>query len=434
MIEVKDNLLQQYEQTWREHFAGEDKDWLYVLRQQQLNAFLVKGFPTTKDEHWKYTNVAPIKKQLFEFSKPIPSPVEQNKISQFFLTGDYYRLVFVDGFFDKNNSILPIAGKYIIANLAEALKQHADLVQHYFNQQKNLSAFGHLNLACVKDGVFIYAPKYCSIKKPIQIIFLTTGSGSCSWQNTHNIIIAESQADLTLIEEHQSLTDRVYVSNVFTQIDAGEASRVEYIKLQNQHHHSFHLGNIDIRQKKDSQVFAHHYSLGAQLARDDLHCYLNETNAFLRLQGLYLPLNYQHIDLHSFIYHCADHTTSEELFKGVIASKSRAVFNGKICVEKNIKHNFANLQNKNLLLARDAEVNTKPELEIYSDNVKCQHGATVGQIDKEMLFYLRSRGISEEEAYQVLLMAFIQEPLKDMSEEVAQKILRCITKHCEVVQ
>lgn len=425
---LNENLLQQYENVSQNHFRVYDKPWLAALRKQSWDAFLTQGFPTTRDEDWKYTNLSPLNHQQFHFA----TTSKNQNCNEIFLTGHHYRLVFVDGFFNKDDSIVPENENYIITNLATAMQVHEDLVQTHLSYTQNKAAFVNLNTACIQDGVFIYVPENCIVQKPIQLIFISSAESKDNLQNIRNVIVAKPHANFTVIEEHQSFCNESYIANILTQIDAHEDSKIEYCKLQYQNNNSFHFGNIEISQEKNSQVLLHSYSLGSQLARDNIYCYLNEPGASVRMQGLYLPFKKQHIDLHTYIYHQADHTSSEELFKGVIAGKSAAVFNGKIYVEKNIKQAVANLQNKNLLLARDAKINTKPELEIYASDVKCRHGATIGQIDQEMLFYLRSRGILQEKAYELLLLAFVREHLNVIyNAQVSEKILSYVTHHCE---
>ncbi|MBA2654217.1 MAG: Fe-S cluster assembly protein SufD [Gammaproteobacteria bacterium] len=427
MMIVNDPLLQKYQKSWQAQFEAKPKDWLQTLRTQQFATFLDQGFPNIRHEQWKYTNIMPLAEQSFELTQPSSELNRLDDCEHFFMTGAHYRLVFIDGFFSAELSVTPCNEKFIIMNLAAAIEQHKDLVQKYIAPESNSSAFLNLNTAYIQDGVFIYAPANCVITKPIHVLYLAGSHSVNRVQHIRNIIVAEERANVTFFEEYQSLVQESYTSNVVTQLQVNTESHVEHIKLQNQNTKSFHVSNTLLSQYKNSRVSEYSYSLGGQLAREDICCNLHEEGASLQLAGLYLPLDKQHIDIHTFINHLASHTTSDEVFKGVIAAKSRAVFNGKISVTKKIKQAIANLQNKNLLLAPDAEVNTKPELEIYSDDVKCRHGATISTLDKEMLFYLRSRGISADKAHQLLLLAFVRENVNAITHaSIADKIHKLI--------
>jgi Fe-S cluster assembly protein SufD len=304
-------------------------------------------------------------------------------------------------------------------------------LQSILTQATESCPFSHLNAAYLQDGALVVLPENFQMQQPLHLLFLSTTS---NLQNSRNIIIAEQNARGHIFEEHLSFSDQVYFANVQTQIIAKESSCLSYSKLQQQNLNSFHIANVQIHQAKESQVQVQHYSLGSKLARENINSFLEAKGASIDLKGLFLPLNQQHIDINLNIDHLADATSSEASFKGVAAHKSVAVFNGKIEVSDHIKQAIANLQNKNLLLTSDAEINTKPELKIYSNDVKCKHGATIGQIDQQMLFYLRSRGIGAQQAYQLLLLAFIREQLNCLSDNlVTNKIVSAINQVCEEI-
>lgn len=425
---VKDNFVQHIASEWQEHFSKSDLALLNDLRRAHFDQFMNQGLPDQKNEQWKYTNLAAIKKLQFSIISE-ESGFNEN-IEQYFQK-DCYRLVFVDGFYKEQYSSVS-ASNVVITPIATALQEHRDLIGPYLNAIQENCAFSKLNMACLKEGAFIFVSKTCQAEKPIQLLYLSTSNNVAALNNIRNIIVADTGAQLTIIEEHVSLQEQTYFSNVATSLHANESANIEYIKIQNQHRQSFHVGSINVIQKRDSQVNVHHISLGSQLARENLNCYLEDQGSSVNINGLYLPLSQQHIDVHTYINHNAENTVSEQFYKGMAAKKSRAVFNGKINVVANIKKVVANLQNKNLLLTTDSEINTKPELEIYSDDVKCRHGATVGQLDAEMLFYLRSRGIDLDQAYQLLLLAFIEEHLTTVPiPNIAEKIKKLVSNYCE---
>lgn len=420
-------FLQNLAQQWHDHFGNTTNDEFAAIRREQFDNFMQQGLPTLKHEHWKYTNLTSIKGQRFHFA---PRPTVNNTVEKFLINEEHYRLVFVDGHFIAELSIIPEqAIDWELVNLRAA---NTEVTKPYLEKPAHGNVFAYLNDGCLKDGAFIRVKQNTIVSKPIHLLYLNSLDANQSLASLRNIIIVEPGADITVIEEHISQNDDIYLTNTMTQLYAEQDARIQYIKIQNQNKFSYHFGNIEITQRKNSKVHLHHINLGSQLAREDIHSHLRGEEAAIAIHGLYLPLKQQHHDVHTYVNHEADHTTSEEFYKGVVAHKSRAVFNGKIVVSKHIKQAVANLQNKNLLLSTECDVNTKPELEIYSDDVKCRHGATIGQLDKEMLFYLQARGISKEVAYQLLLTAFINDTLVTLpNQEIAAAIKNLINIYCE---
>lgn len=430
MTDVANNVLKQYENDWQRHFGAEQNSILINYRKNNLDAFLESGFPSLKEEQWKYTNITPIKTNFFPLNKNIN--INDIKIDDYLLAGDHFRLVFVNGYFVQSLSLLPGAHDCIVTNLATALNEYPDLVHAHLPRQRGVNGFINLNAAAMTDGAFVYLPENCQLETPLQLIFLATEENSIN--NIRNLIILEANAKLTLFEQHVSQNNAAYFTNVNTQFFADMGANAEYVKLQMQHKNSFHISNIEFQQAQNSHISANYYHLGSQLAREDAVFYLSGEQAINTQHGLYFPSQEQHIDIHTYVYHESSHTQSDAKVRGVAGGKSRAVFNGKIKVEKNVEKVIANLQNKNLLLAATAEINAKPELEIYADDIKCQHGATIGTLDKEMLFYLRSRGIKKAEAHQLLLLAFVKEQLSAIvNESIANQLQLTVTNYCEEV-
>lgn len=427
---MKDLFLSQLEQQWQRHFEVVANKELNEIRKHNFDKFVAQGLPTTKQETWKYTNLIALKQQQFSIAE---RPVVANVITDHFLAEEHYRLVFVDGYFIADASVLPKEqSDFVVMNLQDAIKSHFANLRTSLTAADELNELAQLNTGCFNDGAFIHVTEGAVIDRPIHLLYLNSANKQNQLQTARNIVICGRHSQLNIIEEHVSTDDSVCFSNIVTQFDVQDNAKVDYVKIQKQNLNSYHFANILVKQQQYSEVSVQHINLGAQLAREDLHCYLVGSEASVKINGLYLPLNKQHIDVHTYIYHEADHTTSEEFYKGVVANKSRAVFDGKIIVTKNIKQAVANLQNKNLLLTTDSEVNTKPELEIYSDDVKCRHGATVGQLDKQMLFYLQSRGIPQERAYQLLLAAFLSDSLENLShQKVVADINNLIKRYCE---
>lgn len=427
---MKSDFLQAFETQWQEHFRPSDKkDWLDLLRQQQLGEFLKQGFPTSQNERWKYTHLGPVK--LHDYSPFVGMRDHKVKdITPFRLKDSSHQLVFINGYYDEK---LSTVGQFV-SNLTQGLVSHNEIIKTQLNTHQATHSFSCLNTAGMQDGAFIYLSANNKIAGYIHLLFINTEQSCDSMQHIRNIIVAEPNSSLAIVEQHVSLAENNYATNVVTQIDLGRGAQINYVKIQDQNHSSLHFANLDIKQQQDSTLNMHHLNVGSQLTRDDINAHLNGRGAAFSLQGLYLPLNKQHMDIQTHIHHNADATTSEEFYKGVVGNKSRAVFNGKISVAEKTRHVIANLQNKNLLLESNSEVNTKPELEIYSDEVKCRHGATVGQLDHEMIFYMRSRGVPLVAAYKMLLEGFVKENLDTIPHaELAEKVSALLANYCEVV-
>lgn len=430
---MKDIFLQHLEQDWHQYFGNlASNPDLVSCRKKQFDQFVKLGLPTSKDEHWKYTNLAPIKALQFKLASSTNDV--KDEISQYFLVEPHYRLVFVNGSFVAKWSIITSeTSKLILASLCDATEKFYDYVKPYLidDHTTNSNPFAKLNTACIKEGAFIIVPESVDVKKPIHILNINSTHTEQNLNHLRNIVIAQSGCKITILEEHLSMNDSVYFTNSMTNIHAEKGAFIHYTKIQNQNKKSFHIGNLEINQERESRVELSHLNLGSKIAREDVRCHLKEGSC-VKIQGMYLPLNQQHIDVHTDINHEASHTASDQSYKGIVGQKSRAVFNGKIKVIKNIKQAIANLQNKNLLLSSESEVNTKPELEIYSDDVKCHHGATVGQLDQQMLFYLQSRGIPLETAYRMLLTAFINDNLTNFKHHhMIEQIKNLVTHYCE---
>lgn len=426
-----ESLLQWYENEWQTNRSKAMPSWLKSLQKQTFETFLLQGFPTKRDEDWKYTDLSTVGDFRFKLALEKTTQMSHHGIQDFYLPQSN-RLVFVDGIFSAELShIMELPQGAIVSNLATAWQNHGSLVSKHCIQEEDSTALINLNTACMNDGVFIFLPKDCVVEKPIHILHVTTAHSDQIFHNPRHLVITEQAAQLTLFEDYQSLQSNRNFTNAHTQLFVGACSNVNYLTLQNQSTTSIHLAHTNIYFGKDSHVNVHRYSLGGQLSRENIHCFLRETGASCQLNGLYLPIEQQHIDIHTYLHHLAPVTSSVESYKGIIGKKSRAVFNGKIIVAEKAQKIQADLQNKNLLLSMQSEVNTKPELEIYADDVKCTHGATVGQLDQEMLFYLRSRGIPVQEAHQLLLLAFLSEHLSSINDaDIAHKIRSTVMYSC----
>lgn len=414
------SCLQAYQSSWHAHMASQLNDEFASWRQEQLAQFLIKQLPANLTTILSSSYPVSDKNPLLE--KHCPPFISASESA--------YRLVFLNGHYQSHLSVTPIDDNIIITNLATALINYPAQLRAYLMQCKDESALINLNNAYLHEGAFVYVPAHCQLDRPVHLLFL---GNQASCHSLRNIIVADDNANLVVFEEHVSLTDSPYVTQIVTQVIAQPAAKITYMKLQQQNADSIHIANLEVNQAKNSEVIGQKIDLGSHVAQETIFTRLYEKGATLKLQGIYLPLKKQQMSIAINVSHLADHTNCEINYRGAVASQSKGHFVGKIEVAKQIKKADAALQNKNLLLARDAEVSTKPELEIYADDVKCKHGATIGQIDANMLFYLRSRGISPEEAYKLLLVAFIQQHLEKLHPVISPKLIEIVTGYCEEV-
>lgn len=397
--------------AWIENYLtahAQPHAWLQSFREKEIKKFLQRGFPHKKEENWKYTDVSSLGKNTYVPAKNISTPV--------FLTNEKsancITLVFVNGHFSKELSHTQLLPKEVLLlPLKQAQQQHEALIKPYLLREFSveLQPFACLNSALHTEGVFLFIPKNYQLQIPVHVTFISSQQEH-AFICTRNIIVASENSKVTVLEEYHGFGTEHYVVNCVTDIVAEKGAQIHYHKIQNENIHATHIANTHIQQHQDSQVTSHVLSIGSRLAREDLHVNLKERGAHCKLNGLYcLQEDNQHIDHHVLVTHAADKGSSEMSYKGIMDKKSRAVFNGKVYVQQNAKQTHAQQQNHNLLLSALAEVNAKPELEIYADDVKCTHGATIGQLQKEAIFYLCSRGIDKNTAAKLLIIAFAAE-------------------------
>lgn len=393
--------------------SSDQPAWLQEYKQRQWQAFLQCGLPTKQNERWKYTDLSFLANH--QFSEAIHAKIDelQDAIHQHRLRrGDSVMLVFVNGYFVPSHSDLSKLPKDVIAcHLAEAVRLHPELVREVYTNAIDAKQypFASLNAAMTTDGLFFYLPDQCELAAPVHVLSLITDQNEFITHPRH-IIMLGNYSKLSLVEEHFSHADQTYFVNQATSIVVGKEAKLDYCKIQHEGNRAIHMANTFVQQAQNSSVKITNFSTGAHFARDDVIVKLQEMGADCSSAGFYrLDNDYQYIDNHLDIKHLAPRTNSEMLFKGILDKKSRAVFNGRLAVEKDAQKILAYQANHNLLLSKDAEVYSKPELEIYADDVKCKHGATTGQIDEDALFYLRSRGIDKDRAMNMLLQGFADE-------------------------
>jgi Fe-S cluster assembly protein SufD len=386
--------------------------WLSGLRSDGMQAFAEFGFPTTRVEDWKYTNVGPIVGIHFRPATYGLNDRIRKQVKEISFTGaDCTRLVFVNGHYaEELSSIQEVPKGVRVSSLAEALKQEGAITAHlgrYANHKKH--PFVALNTAFMEDGAFVEIPKGVALEKPIEILYVSTGGEEAWVAHPRNLVIAAQGSQVALMETYMGLNGGVYFNNAVTEIVAEENAHVDYVKLQNESEAAFHVATVLAYAARNAAVVTNSIQFGARLGREELTTVLDGEGAEGYLYGLYVTNGQQLIDNHTTIDHAQPHCSSREFYKGILDGKSTGVFNGKILVRKDAQKTDSKQSDKNLLLSESATINTKPQLEIFADDVRCTHGATIGQIDPESIFYLRSRGIGLEEARNLLIVAFAGE-------------------------
>jgi Fe-S cluster assembly protein SufD len=386
--------------------------WLRKLRTEAMQAFAELGFPTTRLEDWKYCNVAPIAGARFQPAAYELDDRIRERVEEISFAGtDGTRLVFVNGHYVEELSTVGELPKGMkVTSLSKAVTQAeavAERLGRYAGHETH--PFVALNTAFMEDGAFIQVPKGVVVESPIEILFVSTGGEEPWVAHPRNLVIAEQGSQVVLVESYVGLGGGVYFNNAVTEIVAEDNAHVDYAKLQNESESAFHVATVLAYAERNAAARTHSIQFGARLGREEITMVLAGEGAEGYLYGLYVTDGQQLIDNHTTIDHARPHCSSREYYKGILDGKSTGVFNGKILVRKDAQKTDSKQSDKNLLLSESATINTKPQLEIFADDVRCTHGATIGQIDPESIFYLRSRGIGLEEARNLLMVAFAGE-------------------------
>jgi len=401
-------------ETLKKGVFSSDPSWLKKIREQAISHFDRNGFPTPRLEEWKYTHVDPIVKSSFQlWEKGMKHSLTLETLTPFLFEQNHWnRLVFVNGCFDASLSQTENLPQGVqVRNLNDVVATDPDLISKHLAQysltEKN--SFTALNTAFIEDGYVFYLPKGVQIKEPIHFLFITDSEEGSVLAHPRNLIIADEGAQATVIESYVSKKGISYFNNTVTEIRLEQSAKLHYYKIQNESEQAFHIAATQVHQERDSYFSSFVFSLGAALARQELNVVFQDEGTECILDGLYLVKGSQHVDHHTLIDHKKPHGTSNQLYKGILDGRSTAVFNGKVHVHKDAQQTDAHQMNKNLMLSDQATVDTKPQLDIYANDVKCTHGAAIGQLEDHEMFYLKSRGISEEMAKSLLTYGFASE-------------------------
>jgi Fe-S cluster assembly protein SufD len=402
---MKDTYLAQFDKSKGGALAD--------LRRRAIDRFATLGFPTGAEEEWRFTDVSPIAETAFA----APNGVDASKLADL-AKGPLKacQFTFIDGRFAPSLSSLKLPKSVAAGSLASFLAEDPKRVEPHLARHASFekNAFAALNTAFVGDGVFLHIPRGVKIEEPVHLLFLSAADGTPVVSHPRVLVIAEEGAHATIVESYLGPAGGTYFTNAVTEIVAREAAVIDYYKVQRESPKAYHVATVMAHLGRNAALTSHSISLGAALARNDIGAVLDGEGAEVTLNGLYEASATQLVDHHTSIDHAKPHGTSRELYKGILNGKARGVFDGKIVVRPDAQKTNAVQTNKNLLLSKDALVNTKPQLEINANDVKCKHGATIGQLDRDMLFYMRSRGIGHDDARRLLVHAFASEIIDEV--------------------
>jgi Fe-S cluster assembly protein SufD len=406
----RDRLLTGFRAS-EDRMNGETKSPLHQLRRAALQTFETLGFPTVKNEEWKYSNVANLINKAYEIDQPSTiSVADLDSLQIPNLSGNI--LYFVNGQYRADLSrIVSPASEVQIMSFRQAITEQSEAVGTYFSRLADFqdNAFTALNTAFAADGVFIRVPDGQTVAEPIILRFITDARTNSVAAQPRNLIIVGRNAEVKVAEAYRTLGDEASFTNAVTEVVVARDARVEYYKVQNDTDQSYHIGTTQVRQADNSLFYSTTVTLNGGFVRNNLNIVLDGEHCEAHMYGLYIPNGKQHIDNHTLVDHAKPNSYSNELYKGILEERATGVFNGKIYVRPDAQKTNAYQSCKNVVLSPDATMNTKPQLEIYADDVKCSHGTTTGQLNDEALFYMRSRGIPKAQAQTLLMYAFAED-------------------------
>jgi Fe-S cluster assembly protein SufD len=407
---------------------GPAPSWLLTTRQDALHALLEQGWPTTKQEDWRFTDVSPLTRREL-LPVPVAATLPKGTFDESLLhlgRGVGHRLVFVDGRQQAGGEAgLPPLRGLVMAPLSTAIRDESTQVGRVLGRQlQGFHAFAALNTAFMTDGVFVHIPDGLVVEAPLFLVYLAAAEGSTSFPRT--VVVAGANSQATIVEVHLGADARATLSDAVTEILLEPGARLAYLGVQKPSPDGFHVGHLAVTQQAGSVFHAHSLALDGRLVRNDAHVVLAAGDCACQLDGIYLAAGGSHIDNQTSIDHRAPRCTSRESYRGVVSDRGQAVWSGRAVVRPGAQGTDARQSNRNLILADGAVVHAKPHLEIFANDVKCSHGATTGRLDPEALFYLRTRGIGAKDARQILVAAFLREGLGAVADPALRGELEAI--------
>lgn len=431
MIDIKDWYISSFGEFERRLNGGKENS-IHQIRKDALSNFSKLDFPSIKDEEWKYTSIAPLLKYNF-----VPS-YDQKNISKDFIKSllfdeaEHSLVVFINGkFSEAHSNLLNLPDRAVVGSVSKEIKKNNEILLKHFGKyaDRRNQIFTALNTAYTEDGTFIYVPDGKIVEEPIHIIFIIDAGKEKVLTQPRNLFVAGKNSQVTIIEHYVGIENEIYFTNAVTEIVAEENSVLDHIKLQEESKKAFHIARMEVDQERNSNFSSHLISTGGDLTRNDFNARFNDEGGECTLNGLYMIDGTQLFDAHTLMDHAKPYCNSHEHYKGILDDKSHGVFNGKVIVRQDAQKTNAFQENNNILLSDQALVNTKPQLEIFADDVKCSHGATIGQMDDDAKFYLKSRGIGEEASKGILLHAFASDVISSIKiESVRNYVEKLITE------
>ncbi|WP_422106455.1 Fe-S cluster assembly protein SufD [Winogradskyella sp.] len=402
---------------------------VHDIRTEAIKQFEVEGFPTKRQEAWKYTSLNTVLKHDYSVFPKHEEALEFKDVKKYFIHDiDSYKIIFIDGKYSSHLSQTTHDGIDVCLMSAALTKPKYRLViENYFNKIATKDGLSSLNTAFSAEGAYIHIPKNKLVEKPIQILHFSTGNEAALMLQPRNLIVVDENSHVQIIERHQSLTNNPVLTNSVTEIFANKRAIVDYYKIQNDRETASLIDNTFINQKRESIAKVHTFSFGGKLTRNNLNFFQNGERIDSTMKGITIIGNKQHVDHNTLVHHIEPNCESHQDYKGIFDDNSTGVFNGKVIVEKEAQKTNAFQANNNILVSDKASINTKPQLEIFADDVKCSHGCTIGQLDDSAMFYLRSRGIPEKEARALLMFAFSNNVLDSVKiPEIKSRITKII--------
>jgi Fe-S cluster assembly protein SufD len=411
VLQEKNLYLEEYEQL-AQATAGRSPPWLSRLRKTAAERFDALGFPGPRNEDWRFTSVAPLLRVPFRPAEP--APADPDAVRPHTLDG-CLRLVFVNGHFARELSdVGGLPAGVTVGTLADLFQRQPEALQKHLARYARHDdlPFVALNTAMLRDGAYLAVPRGVALDRPVHLLFAATAAPERTVSYPRTLVVAGENSRLTVIESYVGPDGEAYFTNAVTEVVAEPGTVIDHYKLVQEGGAAFHVGALQVQQARTSKFTSHFVTLGGGWVRNEARAVLGGQGCECTLNGVYLAAGRQHVDTHTVIDHAMPHCASHELYKGVLDGKAHGVFNGKIFVRQDAQKTDAKQTNQTLLLSEDAVINTKPQLEIFADDVKCTHGATVGQLDADALFYLRARGIGLDEARALLTYAFANDVVR----------------------
>ena len=403
--------------------------YVHDVRSDAIKVFEEKGFPSKKEEAWKYTSLNSILKEDYSVFPKQENALDYKDIKKYFIHDiDTYKIIFFDGKYSSHLSQTTHDG-IDVCLMSSALNKpkYQLIIENYFNKVATKDSLPSLNTAFSREGAYIHIPKNKIVQKPIQILHFSTGNESATMLQPRNLVVVDENSHVQIIERHQSLTNNPVLTNSVTEIFANKRAIVDYYKIQNDNENASLIDNTFIQQKRESIASVHTFAFGGKLIRNNLNFYQEGERMDSILKGITIIGNKQHVDHNTLVHHLEPNCESHQDYKGIFSENSTGVFNGKIIVDKKAQKTNAFQSNNNILLSDKAAINSKPQLEIFADDVKCSHGCTIGQLDESAMFYMQSRGIPKKEAKALLMFAFSNNVMNSVKiPELKQRITKII--------